>query len=283
MNKKRYKYFLVLILLVAGIILALELKRFNDRSFKFYMLNVGAGNAFFIETPSKNQILIGGGPDRSALGELGDVMPFWDRSLDLIILITHKSEDTSGLVDVLKNYDVKKIIDGGGVSNQSSYRELDGLIQGKKIERIFATSGMDVPLDRDVSMSILGADADEKYGGRGGNLILRIVFGNTRFLLMGDAEKPDELSLVSSGADIKSDILQVGHHGSKNSANPLFLDRVLPKYALISVDAKNRYGYPDQNTLDTIAKASAKIFRTDLNSRIEVISDSVNFKVVSKR
>ncbi|OGF95773.1 hypothetical protein A2Y47_02565 [Candidatus Giovannonibacteria bacterium RIFCSPLOWO2_12_43_8] len=100
---------------------------------------------------------------------------------------------------------------------------------------------------------------------------------------MGDGEKGEELKLVQAGDNLESEVLKVGHHGSKTSSNPLFLEEVNPEYALISVGAKNRYGHPAQITLDNLLAAGAKILRTDIDSTIEFKTDGDSLTLVGEK
>src|SRR3989344_5668011 len=104
--RKWFKYVFVLILLTVAALVWREVWSAGGE-LKFYLLDVGQGDAIFIETPSGNQILIDGGPDKSVLRELGEVMPFYDRTIDLVILTHPHLDHAGGLVEVLKNYEVE--------------------------------------------------------------------------------------------------------------------------------------------------------------------------------
>ena len=111
--KRNFKYIFVLILLAVAVISWREAFGRDRDKLKFYMLDVGQGDAIFIETPSGNQILFDGGQDRKILEELGKVMPFYDRSIDLVILTHPHLDHAGGLLEVLKNYEVGELMDGG--------------------------------------------------------------------------------------------------------------------------------------------------------------------------
>ena len=115
------------------------------------------------------------------------------------------------------------------------------------------------------------------------SLVLRIDYGDTSFLLTGDMEKTAETDLVNSGANLKADVLQVGHHGSSTSTGYLFLNAVLPEMGVISCGAGNKYGHPHEETLSILRDAKVDVYRTDLQGTITIGSDGQNFTVGTER
>ena len=111
------------------------------------------------------------------------------------------------------------------------------------------------------------------------SLVLRIDYGNTSFLLTGDMENTAETDLVNSGANLKADVLQVGHHGSSTSTGYLFLNAVLPEMGVISCGTGNKYGHPHEETLSILRDAKVDVYRTDLQGTITIGSDGQNFTV----
>lgn len=105
------------------------------------------------------------------------------------------------------------------------------------------------------------------------SLVVRIDYGNTSFLFTGDAEIAEELSLVESGADLRSTVLKVAHHGSYTSSCRDFLDAVEPEYAVISVGADNAYGHPHEEPLERLEEYCRAVYRTDQMGQILCRSD----------
>src|SRR3989338_3547197 len=153
--KRNFKYIFVLILLAVAVLAWREAFSLDSGKLKFYMLDIGQGDAIFIETPSGNQILFDGGPDRKILEELGKVMPFYDRSIDLVILTHPHLDHAGGLLEVLKNYEVGELMDGGDSYNLAEYGELKKLIEEKKIKYETVHRGLKIYLDREVSLLVL--------------------------------------------------------------------------------------------------------------------------------
>ena len=114
------------------------------------------------------------------------------------------------------------------------------------------------------------------------SLVLRIDYGNTSFLLTGDMEKTAETDLVNSGANLKADVLQVGHHGSSTSTGYLFLNAVLPEMGVISCGTGNKYGHPHEETLSILRDAKVDVYRTDLQGTITIGSDGQNYTVATE-
>lgn len=105
------------------------------------------------------------------------------------------------------------------------------------------------------------------------SLVLQVRFGGATFLFMGDAGAEEERSLIQSGADVSCDVLAVGHHGSGSATGYVFLRQALPKYAVISVGAGNRYGHPAESTLSRLRDAGCTVYRTDQSGTITVVTD----------
>src|SRR3989338_8119474 len=275
--RKGFKYFFVLVLLIVAVLVWREVFALNGGTLKFYVLDVGQGDAIFIETPSGNQILIDGGPDKSVLKELGEVMPFYDRTIDLVILTHPHLDHAGGLVEVLKNYEVEKFMDSGNTHTIAEFAELKSMLEVKNVEQVKARRGTEIILGEEARLSIL-APAELKSGSNLHNsmVISRLSFGEVDFLLMGDAERPLEYFLIEQEDDIQNEVLKAGHHGSRPSSSGLFLEKVRPEYALISAGRKNKYGHPHAEVLENLQKIGAKILRTDLDGRIEIRTDGLH-------
>ena len=107
------------------------------------------------------------------------------------------------------------------------------------------------------------------------SLVMRLQYKERSLLLPGDAEKQVEYTMLSEarGADLHADILKVGHHGSKNSTMPEFLERVEPKIAIISAGEGNPYGHPSGELLERLEGRGVRIFRTDEEGEMSVVTD----------
>ena len=275
MNKHFFYYFNFILLGAAVLAWTAVFYSLPDGRLKFYALDVGQGDAIFIETPRKAQALIDGGPDMKVLGQLSAVMPFYDRSIDLLIL-THPQEDHMfGLVEVLKRYKVGKVLVTGVNYKSKTYEEFKRIIKEKNISVVIARAGQRVNLGGDGAVDILypqenlsGIDFPGDVNDSSVAALLR--FGGKKFLTMGDAGIKEELDIINSGqADI--DVLKVSHHGSRFSTSALFLEKTTPGIALISAGARNPYGHPHKETLERLGHIP--LYRTDTQGRIIVTTD----------
>lgn len=240
-------------------------------------LNVGQGDSIFIEAPNGKQILIDGGPDRSVLRELGKVMPFYDRSLDAILVTNPDRDHYAGFIDVLRRFKVSAFIEPGVVKKDPAYEDLLKFVEKEGAEHIYARRGMNILLDEmnGVSLAILFPDRDvPELDPNTGSVVAKLTYGKTSVILMGDAPSAIEKYLVAlDGGALHADVLKVGHHGSKTSSDSYFLSAVSPSYAIISSGADNRYGHPHKEVLANLAAAKIPYLNTAQEGGVIFVSD----------
>jgi competence protein ComEC len=221
-------------------------------------LDIGQGDSIFIEAPNGHQMLIDGGPDRRVLGKLASVMPWGDKSLD-VVLATHTDADhIGGLPDVLENYSVGTMIENGGASDTKIYGRLESDIVKTKTPKIIAHKGMRIMLDsvHNVYVDILFPDRDISHftEANDGSIVARLVYNREAFMLTGDATVYTENLIMQTegGESLHSQVLKLGHHGSHTSSSQLWLEKVHPDMAIISAGLNNRYGHPHKEILDRL-------------------------------
>jgi competence protein ComEC len=275
----------------------LALRGLPDGKLHVYFLDVGQGDAILIQSPDGRQILVDGGPSPTALlNELGALLPFWDRSLDLVVLTHPDGDHITGLIPLLDRYQVAQVLDthlSDAAPLAAAWR--DGLAR-HRIQRTVAERGMRIPLGQPAlaSPSGPGAQLTVLHPGprplRGtasddnnNAIVLRLEYGQTSLLLTGDAEVEAEAELLKTGLPLRADLLKVGHHGSKGSTAATFVAGVAPRWAVIPVGAENTFGHPHPDVLKRLAAAGAEVFRTDQNGRIEAISDGRTLQVTPRR
>lgn len=249
---------------------------FKEKPLEVSFFDVGQGDAIFIETPKRQQILIDGGPSSVILEKLGKEMPFWDRTIELVILTHPEKDHLSGLVEVLKKYQVKNIFWTGIVRNTVEYQEWLKALEKEGAKIFIAKAGQKIIISRTVLEILHPFESIQGRGLKDSNntsVVVRLGFGESSFLFTGDLPAFQERELVSRGADIDSDVLKVGHHGSKTSSSEDFIKEVSPELAIISAGKNNSYGHPHQEVLDVLGKYGIKILRTDQNGDIKIFSD----------
>jgi len=181
--------------------------------------------------------------------------------------------------DILKNYTVGKIFESGTQNDSKTYERIKEEIKNQNIPDVLAKKGMSLDLGGGVVLDILFPDRDVSTWERNdGSIVARLSYGNTSFMLTGDATKETEKIILKENLSIylRSTFLKAGHHGSHTSSSLEFLKAVSPKYSLISVGEKNKYGHPHKETLDILSFVKSKIFRTDESGTIVIKSDGQN-------
>jgi competence protein ComEC len=274
--------------LFAGTVLsfvAVGVSAHSDNLLRVWFLDVGQGDSEFIESPNGNQILIDGGPDSKVIGELGKIMPFFDHSIDMLIL-THPHDDhVSGLIDVLNRYDVGQIVENEIPYDGAAYKEWNKLKTEAAVTQ--AESGQVIDIGGGAAITILypdqsGTDKPKVTTPHDYMVVARLDYGGESLLLTGDMEEKIERRLVYQKANLDSDFLKVGHHGSKTSTSEAFLQAVTPIVAFIEVGAKNRFGHPSPLVLDRLEKSSIKYYRSDMDGTVELELDGENYKIIKK-
>ncbi len=244
-------------------------------------LDVGQGDAIFIQAENGNQVLLDGGPNKAALNQLSKVMPFYDRSIDILISSHPHQDHLAGLIEVLKRYNVDSVIESCVEYKSPETEAWKNILENKKIADFCGKRGMKINLDKDLYLEILlPIDGVQNSDPHLGMLVAKLYYGNTSYLLMGDAEKPLENYLISlEGPQLKTNVLKIGHHGSNKSTSESLLGFSAPQYAVISAGKDNSYGHPHKETLDILNKFQIPILRTDELGMIKIKSDGNNVTV----
>ena len=269
-NTGRNNYKLLLLLLIL-LVINIFLFRLDLQSRKtgltFAVMDVGQGDALFIESPTGTQILFDVGPARKIMGPLAKVMSPFDRSIDAIVLTNPDADHIGGFSEVFKNYKVGMVVEPGTVNDSRTYQNLKADILNKNIPNILAKSGMRLDLGGGVFIEILFPDQEvSNFNVNDGSVVARLYYGDTSIMLTGDSTlKTEKIILENIPKDsLKSTILKVGHHGSRTSSSDAFIKAIDPDFALISDGKDNKYGHPHAEVLDVLSLVGAKILRTDL-------------------
>ena len=272
-----------------------------------HFIDVGQGDCILLQFNDKS-ILIDGGP-----AETGPRVEEYLRrqnvtSLDLLIL-THPHDDhIGGLIAVLEDFPVKQAMDNGENDSSLIYKRFRALIEKKNIIYAPAYAGQEIDLDPALKIEVLWPPQGGLSGGaklsrnaamknpwesvmvrvisgdmNQNSLVLRITYGRISLLLMGDADTVVENSLVSSGFNLSSQILKVGHHGGTSASRSEFLEKVRPAVSVISVGEGNLYGYPTKRTLDALQAVGSRVYRTDTCGDIIITTDGLNYSSVTEK
>ena len=255
----------------------------GDGLLHVYFLGVGQGDAIFVETPSGKQVLIDGGPDETILQRLGEVMSFYDRTIDLVINTHPDADHLAGLLSVLERYKVLAISETGMACETSLCAEWKNLKAGEGADLINLVLGQEVGMGDSVRFLVLHPFEDEEgkfFSKRNnGGIVLKLLFGSQSLLLTGDIEKQVENKLVLAGVNIDSDFLKIAHHGSKTSSTKEFIEKVSPLAAFIEVGRNNKYGHPTEEVISRLVDFKIPYYRTDIDGTIELVLDGRSYKV----
>ncbi len=228
--------------------------------------DVGMGDAIFIKTGRGNQILIDGGPNDKVIEKLEKRMPFWDRTIDLIVL-THPDKDhLFGLTEVLEKYKVENILWTGIETNTLLGEQWEEAIMKEEAKIWIADESLEIKIADNQSFNILypferleGRQVSNKNNT---SIVMLLNSAGHKVLFTGDAEKQVEQWLVEKDIDLGARILKVSHHGSKTGSSMEFLEAVQPEAAIICAGADNQYGFPASETLANLNEFGITILQT---------------------
>lgn len=283
--RKYYLLLFVFLLFFVNIFLFLLDWKNSHRQLTFAVLDVGQGDALFIESPTGVQVLFDAGPARKVLGPLMRVMSPFDRTIDAVFITNPDADHIGGFLDVLKNYKVGMVLEPGTLTDTKTYQNLKKEINLKKIPNVLAKKGMRLDMGGGVFIDILFPDRDVSlWSTNDGSIVARLVYRETSIMLTGDTTTKAERIILEKNKEneLKSTILKVAHHGSRSSTSLSFAKAVSPIYALISDGKDNKYGHPHKETLDTLSQVGAKIFRTDLFGTVIMKCDRMETCVIKK-
>lgn len=242
---------------------------------KVHFLDVGQGDAALIETPSGVEVLVDGGKDGTVLRRLSAEMSFFDRTLDLVVG-THPDKDhIGGLIDVLRRYKVLKILTTENKGDSASAGFYNDLKKKEGAEVLIARRGQEIHLDASTTLSILFPDSDPTdMESNTSSIVFQLLYGSTTFMFTGDSPKSiEEYLVLVEGESLKSDVLKLGHHGSRTSTSELYLDEVRPQFAIVSAGKDNTYGHPHVEVTDLLFNARVQILETAKEGTITMLSD----------
>lgn len=241
-------------------------------------LDIGQGDAIYIEAPNGRQMVIDGGPKETLMSELPAVMPFGDKTIDVMMVTNPDLDHYSGFIPLLEQYDVATVVEPGTHNDFGMYATLEQKIRDEGAEHVLARSGQRIILDQEknVYFEILFPDRNvSSWDSNDGSIVGRLVYGESSFLFTGDSTLLTE-GIVLANNDISGiNVLKVGHHGSKTSTGVPLLREASPEYAVISAGAGNRYGHPTKLVLDRLASFGVKTLTTIDEGTIVFQTDGV--------
>ena len=240
-----------------------------------HFLDVGQGDAVFIQTPDGIEILIDGGANSGVLSELSKHMSFFDRDIDMIVG-THPDKDhIGGLVDVLERYNVSSVLTTENESDSAAYNAYATAVQAEGATVTYARRGQVFTLGASTTLEVLFPETDTTdMESNAASIVLQLRYGETEVLLTGDSPKRiEEYLVLTQGEHLQSDVLKVGHHGSRTSTAQMFLEEVDPQFAVISAEKNSRYGHPHVEVTDMLFNQRVKTYSTAQEGTVSFLCD----------
>lgn len=242
---------LIIAILTAAVLaafLAREASLGGTGTARAVFLDVGQGDGILLVSPTGKQVVIDGGPDRTMLSRLGSVMPFFDRTIELLILTHPDADHVSSMPDILKKYRVERILLTGVRHDSGIYARFLESVKAEGAQVLFADPALDIDMGDGLYLDVVwpppGLAGTLPKASNETSIVLRAFAGSTSLLLTGDIEAGAEAGILASAADIDVDILKVAHHGSRTSSMTGFLLAASPELAIISVGRNNKFGHP---------------------------------------
>jgi len=267
------KFIIVIAILLALIIgLFFYVRYFSDTGFKIIFFNVGQGDSALIRFDNGQKMLIDCGPDRKILSKLGQYLPFYDRTIDYLLISHPDGDHYGGCVDVVKRYKIGQIIENGVTKDSDPYWQVwQSKVSNLRVYKVGGHESWDIA---STTLEFFSPDSglnlvEKNKEGNNLSIVFKLTHASTTVLFTGDAETPLEQALmqkycVSSTPcpALHADYLKVGHHGSDSSSGEDWLRVIDPRVAIISV-GKNTFGHPSFRVLRHLERAGADIWRTD--------------------
>lgn len=290
---------LTILILLAGMVLL----RWPDTNVKLVVCDVGQGDAILLIS-GFSQMLIDGGKDSQVIDCLSRHLPFWDRRLEIVIATHPDADHVGGLATVLQIYNVEQLL----VSTTKETADFElfkqavqiGVQNGMKITK--PSLGTRLILGPLVEATVINASQEginnflpglpqaettlsaQLEAGESGvrnyndeSIALFARFGPASVLLTGDLELAGEQALLEQGLLNKTNVLKVGHHGSKTSSTQAFLTKIQPEFAIISAGKNNSYGHPHPEVVERLQTSGTVIHRTDQEGDVVLIATQQHF------
>ncbi|HAG10274.1 MAG TPA: MBL fold metallo-hydrolase [Desulfotomaculum sp.] len=245
----------------------------TNGNLEVHFLDVGQGDSILALFPDGENMLVDAGPPENGQYIVSYLEKQGITKIDYLIATHPHLDHIGGLEKVLKIFETGSIYMPKAPATTRTFENVLLLIKEKGLKIKTAKAGVTI-INRDNLQVGFAAPADIEYDDINNySAVIRIQYGETAFLLTGDAGTVSETRMLASGVNLKANILKIGHHGSSHSSSIRFLAAVSPQYAVISVGAGNDYGHPSEKTIAKLEKAGIKILRTDLIGTIVFSSD----------
>lgn len=245
-------------------------------------MDVGQGASQLLIGPTGKTMLIDAGNNDKEELMLKYLRHYGVKRLDIVIGTHPDADHIGGLDKVIDHLDIGKVYMPKARSNTETFASVLRSVANKGLKVTTAKSGVELNWEPNVQVKLL-APIRQYDDNNNMSAVMKVTYGKNSFLLTGDAERESEQDILASRANLKSDVLLVGHHGSRSSTTAKFLSAVNPRIAVIQVGKDNKYGHPTKTTLDRLKNQGIDIYRNDLQGTVEIDSNGTKLNVHLER
>lgn len=238
-----------------------------------HFLDVGQGDSEFIELPNGETMLIDAGEADMGKTVVDDINAIGKTEITYLVATHPHSDHIGGLHEVLSAFDVKNVYMPNAVSSSETYSDFLDAVEAENCNVAEAKSGVSIINGDSLSVEFIAPCSAGYKDLNNYSAAVKIIYGSTAFLFMGDAEALSENEI---SADVDADVIKVGHHGSNSSSGAEFVSRVSAEYAVIECGENNSYGHPHQEIAERWKQSGAEVLRTDLLGDILISSNGTD-------
>ncbi len=248
----------------------------NSDTLKVYITDVGQADSILIREGNYNMLIDAGNNSD------GEKLVKYYKELGITsfkyVFASHPHEDhIGGMDDIINNFDIENFYMPDKLSTTKTFEDMLDALERKNLKYIVPKVNDKLSLNNsNINVIYVGSDESDINDS---SIVLKLNYFSNSFLFTGDLGSNKEKEILNSGANIKADVLKVGHHGSSYSTASLFLDKVNPSFAAISVGKNNIYKHPASSTLEKLNKRGIKVYRTDLDGTILFESNGKDISV----
>ena len=277
--KKCFVLLLAVLLLLTGCqFIGMEAEPFTGMEVTY--LDVGNADCEIIRMEDGTNIVIDAGTKDQGKNIVGALKRKGIRRIDYLIATHPHADHIGGMEEVVDSTEIGAVVLPSVAHTSKTYENLLKKIKEKEIPAIKAEAGVILKETAQYKLRLVAPKKDETYESLNNySAVLHVAYGNTKFLFTGDAEKLSETEMLSY--ELRSDVLKVGHHGSKTSSSEKFIAKVNPRIAVISCGKNNDYGHPHQEALDALKHA--EVYRTDKNGDIIIHTDGATLTAATEK
>lgn len=252
----------------------------SEEDLKVHFIDVGQGDSIFIELPNDEVMLIDAGESSEEEKVYNYITDLGYNNIDYVVGTHPHTDHIGGLEYIINNISVENIYMPKAVSTSKTYESLLNTISSKNLKVKVAKANVNIISSDNFSVNIIAPNSESYSNLNNYSAVIKIDYYNNSFLFMGDAEVLSEEEITS---DVQADVIKVGHHGSDSSSSLEFLNKVKPKYAIISVGTNNQYNHPYDSILSRYESIGAQVYRTDLDGTIVATSDGTNINITKEK